>query len=143
MIWLSVNRDFRMGTSSSQVTRKFHFWLPLACGGITAPHRVVPNTATRSWCRKDARAPRWLSGMNRLFEAPSRLLPLSAGETLIRLERPSLPFFGPFPLTRQMPANRCEVSPLYAGECVSEMTELRPAADVVRELGEAFENAGA
>ncbi|MEQ8270799.1 MAG: hypothetical protein RH979_08085, partial [Algiphilus sp.] len=35
MIWLSVNRDFRMGTSSSQVTRKFHFWLPLACGGIT------------------------------------------------------------------------------------------------------------
>lgn len=35
MIWLSVNRDFRMGTSSNQVTRKFHFWPPLTCGGIT------------------------------------------------------------------------------------------------------------
>ncbi|MEQ8511650.1 MAG: nitronate monooxygenase [Algiphilus sp.] len=111
--------------------------------GWNAPHRVVPNAATRSWCRKDAQAPRWLSGMNSLFEAPSRLLPLRAGETLIRWERPSLPFFGPFPLTRQMPADRREVAPLYAGACVAEMTELRPAADVVRELGEAFANAGA
>ena len=54
-----------------------------------------------------------------------------------------MPFFGPFPLTQQMPADRCEVAPLYAGACVAEITELRPAADVVRELGEAFENAAA
>src|SRR5690606_3410315 len=35
MIWLSVKRDFFMGTSSGNRTRKFHFWRQLTCGGIT------------------------------------------------------------------------------------------------------------
>jgi hypothetical protein len=35
MIWLSVNRDFFTGISSTQITRKFHFWLQLNSGGIT------------------------------------------------------------------------------------------------------------
>jgi len=35
MIWLSVNRDFFTGTSSTQITRNFHFWPQLNFGGIT------------------------------------------------------------------------------------------------------------
>src|SRR6185312_8620724 len=35
MIWLSVKRDFFIGTSSGKRTRKFHFWRQLTCGGIT------------------------------------------------------------------------------------------------------------
>jgi hypothetical protein len=31
-----------MGTSSSQVTRKFHFWLTLACEGITNHPSISP-----------------------------------------------------------------------------------------------------
>jgi NAD(P)H-dependent flavin oxidoreductase YrpB (nitropropane dioxygenase family) len=106
--------------------------------GWNAPHRVAPNAATRRWCRADARAPRWLAGLNTLFEGPSRLLPLSAAASLIRWERPGLPLFGPFPFSRQMPAGRGEVAPLYAGECVAQIAEIRPAAEIVQELGTAF-----
>jgi len=35
MIWLSVNLDVFMDISSANITRKFHFWLLLLCGGIT------------------------------------------------------------------------------------------------------------
>lgn len=111
--------------------------------GWNAPHRVAPNAATRRWCRADAQAPGWLSRLNTLLEGPSRLLPLQAAATLIRWERPALPFFVPFPLSRQMSAGRGEVAPLYAGECVAQIADIRPAAEVLRELGKAFEEAGA
>ena len=44
MIWLSVNRDVFMGTSSDQCTRTFHFGRPCYSGGITA--RDVPRVAS-------------------------------------------------------------------------------------------------
>ena len=43
-IWLSVNREVFMGTSSGQCTRKFHLWRPLFPGGITAPPQRVNTT---------------------------------------------------------------------------------------------------
>src|SRR5690606_27579549 len=45
MIWLSVKRDFFMGTSSGNRTRKFHFWRQLTCGGIT--NRRLKNLLER------------------------------------------------------------------------------------------------
>ncbi len=38
MIWQSVNRDFFTEISSTQMTRKFHFWLQKISGGITLDH---------------------------------------------------------------------------------------------------------
>lgn len=106
--------------------------------GWSAPHRVVPNDATRRWCRDGEHAPRWLSRFNRLSETPSRLLPLSAAASLVRLQRPGVPLFSPSPLTRAMAADT-EATPLYAGECVSRIADIRPAADIVRELAAAYE----
>lgn len=106
--------------------------------GWNAPHRVVPNGATRRWCRGDARAPRWLSRFNTLAELPSRWLPLAAATSLVGMQRPALPLFSPSPLTRAMPA-RVEATPLYAGECVGRIGDIRPAAEIVRELAGAFE----
>ncbi|MES1945240.1 2-nitropropane dioxygenase [Salinisphaera sp. PC39] len=105
--------------------------------GWQAPHRVAPNAATRRWCRGDGRGPRWLARLNTLSEAPSRLLPLSVGSALVRAEHPRLPFFSPFPLSRGM-APRTEVAPLYAGEGVTRIKDIRPAADIVDELAAAF-----
>lgn len=110
--------------------------------GWNAPHRVAPNAATRRWCRENARAPRWLSRINALSEAPGRLLPLSASASLIRMEHPRLPLFSPFPLSRGM-TPRTEVAPLYAGECVARIADIQPAAEVVRELASGFEEEAA
>lgn len=105
--------------------------------GWNAPHRVVPNDATRRWCRDDARAPRWLSRFNALSEVPGRLLSMRAAASLVRGQRPGLPFFSPSPLTRGMP-ERTGVTPLYAGECVGRIGDIRPAVEIVRELAEGF-----
>lgn len=105
--------------------------------GWNAPHRVAVNAATRRWCRDGGLGPGWVSRFNTLSEAPSRLLPLSAAASMIRLEHPAVPLFGPFPLSREMPP-RTEVAPLYAGECVARIKDIRPAKEIVRELAEGF-----
>jgi transposase InsO family protein len=38
MIWLSVKRDFFMVSPRDRVTRKFHLWLLLTCGGTSIVH---------------------------------------------------------------------------------------------------------
>jgi hypothetical protein len=50
------------------------------------------------------------------------------------LQRPSLPFFGPVAATAGGPANLIEAGPLYAGQCIERIGDIRPAADLVREL---------
>jgi NAD(P)H-dependent flavin oxidoreductase YrpB (nitropropane dioxygenase family) len=106
--------------------------------GWNAPHRVVPNAATRRWCRDGGRAPHWLSRFNTFSEGPSRLLPLNVATSLVRLQRPGLPLFSPSPLTRAMSADT-EATPLYAGECVTRIHDIRPATEIVRELATAYE----
>lgn len=106
--------------------------------GWNAPHRVAPNAATRRWCRGDEQAPRWLARFNAWSETPSRLLPLRAAASLLRMQRPGLPFFSPFPLSRDMP-ERTGAAPLYAGQCVARIRDIQPAEEIVRELARAFE----
>lgn len=106
--------------------------------GWNAPHRVALNAATRRWCRDGALGPRWVSRFNTLSETPSRLLPLSAAASMIRMEHPAVPLFGPFPLHRKMQP-RTDVAPLYAGEPVARIKDIRPADEIVRELATAFE----
>lgn len=105
--------------------------------GWNAPHRVAPNDATRRWCRENARAPRWLAGLNALSEVPGRLLSMRVAASLVRGQRVGLPFFSPSPLTRGMP-ERTGVTPLYAGECVARIGDIRPAGEIVRELARGF-----
>jgi len=118
--------------------------------GWPAPHRVVPNAATN----------RWLSGVRPLFAAgrtkderrtvfgapwPNRLLnhllapgiryaPASLQTRMIRSQRPGSRLLTPAGPTDDGPPNLVEAGALYAGETVSRIETMRPAAELVREL---------
>ena len=42
--------------------------------------------------------------------------------------------FGPAAATVDGPPNLIEAGPLYAGECIDRITDVRPAGELVREL---------
>lgn len=111
--------------------------------GWVAPHRVAANAATMRWVSPGGDAPAWILRVNRLLEPSRRLLPLSLGPRLVGMQSLRRPFYSPFPLTPQMPPAAIEVTPLYAGECISKINALRPAADIVEELAQGCVNAGA
>ncbi|MGH8504786.1 MAG: NAD(P)H-dependent flavin oxidoreductase [Stenotrophobium sp.] len=103
-----------------------------------APHRVVGNAATARWCQRNTNGPRWAQTLNRLMIPSRRLLPMDAVLHLVKLQRVGLPLYSPAGLTRDMDPRFLDVTPLYAGRCVREITQLRPAADVVAELAAGF-----
>jgi hypothetical protein len=53
---------------------------------------------------------------------------LAAGQSAGR------PIFGPAAAVAGRPDNLVEAGPLYAGECVAAIYDIRPAAELVREL---------
>lgn len=106
--------------------------------GWPAPHRVVPNQATDRWLGTHTRGPGWLRMTNRLV-APviaSGLVPapLAAVGRLAALQRPSIPLFSPAGAVVDGPGNLIEAGPLYAGESVARIDDIRPAGALVREL---------
>jgi nitronate monooxygenase len=52
----------------------------------------------------------------------------------ITTQRPSRPFLGPQPPTDDGPANLIDSGPLYAGVNVVRITDIRPAAELVKTL---------
>jgi len=97
--------------------------------GWPAPHRVVANAATRRWLRRDDRGPAWLRAMHRASAPALARLPQAAVERAARL-----PVLSPVSATSERPESLVESAPLYAGECVARIRELRPAAEIVRNL---------
>jgi hypothetical protein len=53
---------------------------------------------------------------------------------LAATQKPSRPMFGPAAATVDGPANLIDAGPLYAGACIDRITDVRPAAELVREL---------
>jgi NAD(P)H-dependent flavin oxidoreductase YrpB (nitropropane dioxygenase family) len=102
--------------------------------GWPATHRVVPNAATDRWLRGDPRGPAIARAAHRLAEPLATRLPLSVGEQLARLQRNGLPLFGPSAPLRSSPQRLIDVAPLYAGETVARLHDVRPAAELVRAL---------
>ncbi len=106
--------------------------------GWPAPHRVLVNQALSRWCdgsgqpRRSIRAFNWLSGWG------AKATPLELVESLTRRQRPGLPIYSPQPLVAGMDARLIEVTPVYAGECVSHIDTIWPAARVVDELARGF-----
>ena len=98
-----------------------------------APHRVVPNDATRRWLGKDPRGPLGIRALNR---ASGRLRPFANAATapMIRMQRASLPFLGPAPPGPGTPSSLVDAGALYAGESVARIDAVAPAADLVHEL---------
>lgn len=104
--------------------------------GWPAPHSVVPNAATDRWLRADARGPGWLRLFQRLTAPAFARMPVGLQLRVAATQRPSRPLFGPAAATAAGPESLVDAGPLYAGECIERIEEVRPAAELVRELAQ-------
>jgi NAD(P)H-dependent flavin oxidoreductase YrpB (nitropropane dioxygenase family) len=102
--------------------------------GWPAPHRVVPNAATARWLSKSPLGPSPVRALNRVTSPLASRLPASAQRRLAASQTAHRPFFGPIAPTADGPAGLVDAGPLYAGECVASITDVRDAGVVVREL---------
>ena len=102
--------------------------------GWPAPHRVVANAATTRWLRRDSRGPGWLRLFHRATAPAFSRLPAPIQLRLAATQKPSRPLFGPSAATVDESANLVEAGPLYAGECIDRISNIRPAGELVREL---------
>jgi nitronate monooxygenase len=102
--------------------------------GWPAPHRVVPNAATARWLARDPRGPGWLRLLHRATAPVLSRVPIQMQSRLSAMQDPSRPMFGPSAATAGGPPNLIEAGPLYAGECVNRIVDIRPAGELIREL---------
>ncbi len=102
--------------------------------GWPAPHRVVANAATDRWLGDDRRGPALNRALNRLTAPTARYVPSSLQARLARAQRPSSRLLSPPGPTDDGPANLLDAGPLYAGETVRRIEDIRPAAEIVRAL---------
>jgi nitronate monooxygenase len=99
-----------------------------------APHRVVPNAATRRWLGADPRGPRLNRALNRLSAPFARSAPGSVQLRLALAQRPGSRLLTPVGATDDGPANLVDAGPLYAGQTVARIDDVRPAAQLVAAL---------
>ncbi len=102
--------------------------------GWPAPHRVAPNDATRRALGDGEATPPLNRLVNSLTGPGARFIPESFQARLARRQRPGGALLGPMPATDDGPANLLDAGPLYAGESVAAIADVRPAAALVREL---------
>lgn len=102
--------------------------------GWPAPHRVVPNAATKHWLTKDPRGPTLNRALNHLMAPGARHMPESMPLRLARAQHPDSRILTPVGPTDDGPENLIEAGPLYAGETISRIKDIRPAAEIVDSL---------
>jgi NAD(P)H-dependent flavin oxidoreductase YrpB (nitropropane dioxygenase family) len=102
--------------------------------GWPARHRVVPNAATRRWCRQDGRARRLPALLNAGSGPLARIVPDSSGGSILARQRPGLPFFSPMPPLRDAPEEQVDRAALYAGDSALRMVAVVPADQAVAQL---------
>jgi nitronate monooxygenase len=105
--------------------------------GWPAPHRVIWNEAAERWLDRDGRVPRWLEALQRGSRPLVARLPIGAQARMAATQTAARPLFGPFAPTADGPSNLLDAGALYAGESVARIHDIRPAADLVRELAHA------
>jgi nitronate monooxygenase len=103
--------------------------------GWPAPHRVVANAATERWLGDDPRGPRLNRALNRLTGGPAaRHIPPAVLERIVRAQRPGSRLLSPVGPTDNGPPSLVDAGPLYAGQTVARIDELRPAGELVAAL---------
>jgi NAD(P)H-dependent flavin oxidoreductase YrpB (nitropropane dioxygenase family) len=102
--------------------------------GWPAPHRVVPNAATDRWLGDDHRVPTLNRTINRMLAPGARYVPESVLARMVRAQRPGSRVLSPAGPTDDGPAVLVDAGALYAGETVARIDDVRPAAELVREL---------
>lgn len=98
-----------------------------------APHRVVPNAATKQQL-DDGRVPALNRAVNRLSAPCARFTPTSLQARLVSRQRPNSHLLTPLGPTDDGPPNLLDAGPLYAGQTVARIGAVRPAAEIVGEL---------
>jgi NAD(P)H-dependent flavin oxidoreductase YrpB (nitropropane dioxygenase family) len=97
-----------------------------------APHRVLHNEATRRWLKRDPRGPAAVRLLHWALSPAARRAPESVQERLAqRISSGPLDLTPPAP-TAGMPGEALETQPLYAGETVARINDVRPAAELLR-----------
>jgi NAD(P)H-dependent flavin oxidoreductase YrpB (nitropropane dioxygenase family) len=102
--------------------------------GWPAPHRVVANAATAHWLGDDPRGPRLNRAVNRLSGYGARFMPASLQIRLARAQRPGSRMLTPIGPTDDGFATLVEAGPLYAGQTVARIHDVRPAREIVAAL---------
>jgi nitronate monooxygenase len=102
--------------------------------GWPAPHRVVPNAATARWLDRNSRTPSLLRMFQKVTAPVFARVPVPMRFRLAATQKPSRPMFGPAAAIVDGPPNLIDAGPLYAGRCVDRIGDVRPAAELVREL---------
>jgi NAD(P)H-dependent flavin oxidoreductase YrpB (nitropropane dioxygenase family) len=103
-------------------------------GWADAPHRVIPNAATRRWLGQDPRGPGWIRLVNRLTAPVVLRIPEGLQDRGLAMQRPWLPFLGPPMAVDDGPRSLLDSGPLYAGANVTRISDIRPAAQIVNDL---------
>ena len=103
-------------------------------GWADAPHRVVPNAATRRWLGADPRGPGWIRLANRLTAPLVMRIPEGLQDRGLAMQRPSMPFLGPPMALDDGSPNLLDSGPLYAGANVTRISDIRPAGKIVEDL---------
>ncbi len=99
-----------------------------------APHRVIPNAATERQLGSGSRVPTLNRALNRLSAPGARFTPASIQRRLIHNQRPSSRMLTPQGPTDDGPTTLLDAGPLYAGETIARVADVRPAAEIVRAL---------
>jgi NAD(P)H-dependent flavin oxidoreductase YrpB (nitropropane dioxygenase family) len=103
-------------------------------GWPRAPHRVVRNAATDRWLGSGSRCPRWITTAQVVVAPVAKRLPDSVRLRAAARQRPSMPLLGPQPPTDDGPASLVDSGPLYAGQGVRRIDDVKPAAQLVADL---------
>ena len=102
--------------------------------GWPAPHRVIANAATERWLARDPRGPRLNRLLNGLTGPGARYMPERLQGRIARAQRPGSRLLSPLGPADDGPANLLDAGPLYAGETVARIADVRPAAELVSAL---------
>ncbi len=116
-----------LGASETVLTELFG-------AGWPAPHRVVPNAATEHWLAGDPRGPALNRALNRLMAPGARYMPAAAQLRLARVQHPGSRVLTPMGPTDDGPDTLVEAGPLYAGQTVARIDDVRRAAELVAAL---------
>ena len=99
-----------------------------------APHRVLWNEVTERWLAGDMRGPSWVRLVNRLSAPVAAMAPDRLRSALLQRQRVGIPFLSPAGATDDVPSRLLDVVPLYAGESVARIHDIRPARELTVEL---------
>lgn len=99
-----------------------------------APHRVVPNAATDAQLTPSAGTPTLNRILNRATAPAAKYTPDWLLGALVQRQTPSSRLLTPSSPIDTLPASFVDAGPLYAGETVRRIDDLRPAAEIVDAL---------